>query len=166
MSEHKQLKWNGDKSMPIGEDVPMLIPVSIVLVVFVLFLFSLFTGFGEKSEIVRMSQVSLNVGEYIINAHPRISAEFGMLNGTYLYSNSFSIKWARDNCPNNCKNSSARYLMNFSSSYPIAVKIEAGDSCWCWEELKTETVVVNTFPVLILNNSKTIPAKVVVSVGK
>lgn len=150
--------------MPVGEDIPMLVPVSIVLVVFILFLFSLFSNFGENSEILRMSQVSLNVGEYLINSHPKLSMNFGMLNGTYLYSD--SLKWAKSHCPDDCKNSRLDYLSNISSSYPLEIKIISDEDCWCWNEIKTEILVVNTFPVLISNGSKTIPAKMVVSIGK
>ena len=150
MSEHKQLKWNGDKSMPIGEDVPMLIPVSIVLVVFVLFLFSLFTGFGEKSEIVRMSQVSLNIGEYMLNIkYPHAQ---GIVSPPESH-------WG-------CKHISE---LNISSNYLLHVNITRLDTnrWWCWGNVRdSKTVVTNAFPTLMIIGNNTIPAKVVVSVGK
>ncbi len=52
--------------MPVGEEVPILIPVSIVLVVFILALFTLYINFSNQTEIVEMSQKSLNVAEYVI----------------------------------------------------------------------------------------------------
>lgn len=152
--------------MPIGEDIPILIPISIVLVVFLLFLFTLFINFSNSTDIVKMSQISLDIGDYIITAHPNISTGLGMLNGTNLFSHKY--KWAKDKCAeNNCTHSYIKYLSNISAPYKLSIKIKTNKTCWCWGEIKnSKDVVVNNFPVLIINESKTIPGVVIVSVGK
>ena len=136
--------------MPIGEDIPILIPISIVLVVFLLFLFTLFTNFSEQSEIVRMSQTSLNIGEYLINV------QFKEEDGIASPSDSH---WG-------CHDLNE---LNISSNYQTQINItnlETG-RWWCWGSMyKAKDVVTNNFPVLIVEDGKTMPAKVVVSVGK
>lgn len=52
--------------MPVGEEVPILIPVSIILVIFILALFTLYINFSNQTEIVEMSQKSLTIAEYVI----------------------------------------------------------------------------------------------------
>lgn len=152
--------------MPIGEDIPILIPISIILVVFLLFLFALFTNLSSNTDIIKMSQTSLSIGDYVINAHPNISAGLGMLNGTALYSEKY--KWAKDHCSeNDCAHSYMKHLSNISAPYKLSIKIKTNQTCWCWGEIKdSKEVVTNNFPTLIINKSKTIPAVVIVSVGK
>jgi hypothetical protein len=140
--------------MPIGEDVPMLIPISIVLVVFILFLFTLFTNFSEQSEIVRMSQTSLNIGERLINIK---FATMTGINGTLLGN------------IHNCANYKISAL-DISSNYKVMINItdKVNQSrFWCWGTVKdAEEVVTNRLPTLIIENNKTIPAMVVISIGK
>jgi hypothetical protein len=69
--------------MPVGEDIPMLIPISIVLVAFIIFLVTLISNFSEQTEIVKLSQVSTNIGDYLLNNHPNLSLGMGRLNGTW-----------------------------------------------------------------------------------
>lgn len=147
--------------MPLGEDIPMLIPISIVLTVFIVFLIALISNFSEQADIVRTSQVSLNMGDYLVNAHPQLSLGMSKLNGTYLNSQTFP----RVNCPNNCGSSGLSQLLNTSYSN-IAVMIETDTGCWCWNTASGNKVITNTFPALIVNGSRTIPARVVVSVAQ
>ena len=152
--------------MPIGEDIPILIPLSIILVVFLLFLFTLFANTTNSTSIIKMSQTALNIGDYILYKHPDLSSASGLLNGTSLYSKKY--EWAKDRCSENaCAHSKIKYLSNVSSPYKISIKIKTNQSCWCWGETKdSKEVVTNNFPTLIINKSRTMPAMVIVSVSK
>ncbi len=136
--------------MPVGEDIPMLIPISIVLVVFLLFLFALFANFSEKSEIVKMSQTTLDIGEYIINI--QFAEEYGI-------SSPPQSQWG-------CRDISE---LNISPNYKTKINItnlETG-RWWCWGDISnSKEIVTNNLPTLIIENGKTIPALVSVSVGK
>ena len=145
--------------MPIGEDIPILIPIAIILVVVMLFLLPLFINFSEQSDIIRMSQTSLDIGEYIIYIN---SNELGNLNISTL--NSYSE--ASLNCPNKCSKLSK---LNISSNYRTSILINdtTSDRCWCWGNIyEAKDVVITNIPTLIIENEKTIPAMVKVSVSK
>ena len=125
--------------MPLGEDIPILIPISIVLVVFILSLFTLYSNFSDRTEIVEMSQKSLNIAEYII-------------------ANKEIIEFSNGYCRNvNEWNISSNYKV-----YITVMKIE-DNSFSCWGNIKnSNTVVTNSLPFLIEDDL----AKVVVSIGK
>jgi hypothetical protein len=145
--------------MPVGEDIPMLIPISIVLVIFIIFLVTLISNFSEQTEIVKLAQVSTNIGDYLLNNHPNLSLGRARLNGTWLETHGYE----KSRCATKtCNISDIGLLVNTSAR--ISVRIETADACWCWSEVNGEQRITNSFPALIINNSKTIPAKVVVSV--
>ena len=124
--------------MPLGEDIPILIPISIVLVVFILSLFTLYSNFSDRTEIVEMSQKSLNIAEYII-------------------ANKEIIKFS-----GYCENLNE---WNISSNYKVQINVTNLESYegGCWGNVKnSNTVVTNSLPFLIENEL----AKVVVSIGK
>ena len=142
--------------MPIGEDIPMLIPISIVLVIFLLFLFSLFTNFSDQSNIIKMSQVSLNIGEYLINTN---SDNFGNI----LSSKLNEYNYAKHDCFNKLSE------LDMSSNYKVRIKIEdfTRNDVYCWGNVQhSNDVVTNSLPTLIIENGQTRPAMVIVSVGK
>ena len=142
--------------MPIGEDIPILIPISIVLVIFLLFLFTLFTSFSDQSNVIKMSQTSLNIGEYIINTN---SDTFGHL----LNSKLEDYNYAKQDCFNKISE------LDLSSNYKVRIRIEdpVMNEVYCWGTIQhSKGVVTNQFPTLIIENGQTRPAMVVVSVGK
>lgn len=125
--------------MPLGEDVPILIPISIVLVIFILSLFALYSNFSERTEIVEMSQKSLNIAEYIIS-NEDINFKF----------------------ENTCRKLEE---LNISSNYKVQINVTNLDNNrWdCWGGIVDSRIVVrNSIPLLIDGELN----KVVVSVGK
>jgi len=136
--------------MPVGEDIPILIPISIIIVVVMLFLLSLFVHFSEQSDIIRMSQTSLDIGDYIINV------KFAYENGTN------EITFPDESCRDIKK-------LNMSSNYKTKVSItnlETGESWDCGNLYGAKDIVINNIPTLMIENNKTVPAMVKVSVGK
>lgn len=122
--------------MPIGEDIPILIPISIVLVVFILSLFTLYTNFSNQTEIVEMSQKSLNIAEYVIKNEQLIDFNEECLELEEL---------------------------NISSNYKIQINVTNFDRWACFGNISnSETVVSNSLP--FLRNEEL--NKVVVNVGK
>jgi len=143
--------------MPIGEDIPMLIPISIVLVIFLVFVLSLFANFSEQHDIVKMSQSSLTTGSYLINV--KFGTRTGMLDISKLGYN-FTV----------CRDISQ---LNISSSYQMRINISDTTSGknWCWDNTNSyskepTTSVSNNFPVLFLNDTTTEFGQVKISVSK
>jgi hypothetical protein len=150
--------------MPVGEDIPMLIPIAIVLVMFLLFVLSLFTNFSDQQDIVKMSQVSIGVSDYIINRWPT-GASIGELNLTKINSTCHST-------PECCDFEALQYISP-NQSYRIVITItdKSSGNWWCWDNIKpyskkATTAVVNSFPVLLLNDTSTDYGQVKVSVAK
>lgn len=137
--------------MPIGEDIPMLIPVSIVIAVFLTFLFSLFINSTDRFEIIKMSQTSLTICEYTIKK----------------FSNNYTALELSELGEENCPKCSELKELNISSNYKIKIVINSTEGCWCWgKELDGEKVVVNSMPILIFKDWKTFPGMVSVYVWK
>ncbi|MCD6575885.1 MAG: hypothetical protein J7K73_01860 [Nanoarchaeota archaeon] len=135
--------------MPIGEDVPILVPISIILVVFILFLFSLFLHSAEQDEIIQMSQEATTIGNYIINQ--KFNNTIGITSPPNIWG---------------CKNISE---IGIHSKQKIKVNItnEENGRWWCWGNIEDSTKLVTIkIPTLITYKNETIPATVVVSVGK
>jgi len=140
--------------MPIGEDIPMLIPTALVLVVFLVFVLSLFASYSEQQDITKMSQNSLNIGSYVINS--KFNAPLGQIDMNKLGTN-FSY----------CKKLSE---LNISSTYKILVNISTSDKKWCWDNYYSisdaKISVSNNFPILLINNTTTEFGQVKVSASK
>lgn len=143
--------------MPIGEDIPMLIPISIILTVIVLFLFSVFITISEKNDIVRMSQVSLDVADRVININ--FTDGFGNINSS-IYNrigvNSSNKNWA---------------LLGINVNYKM--KINISDSVngryWCWKNTNAgpeDNSITNSIPVMLVNETHKDLGKVTVIVSK
>ena len=148
--------------MPVGEDIPMLIPIAIVLVMFLLFVLSLFTNFSEQQDIVKMSQVSTGISDYMINTW-FVGASTGKLNLTKI-SSKFS------GCNPSCCGLESLYI---SPSYQVKINITdtSSGNWWCWTNTNSysanvTTAVVNSFPVLLLNDTSTDYGQVKVIVAK
>jgi len=144
--------------VPIGEDIPLLIPISIILVVFIVFLVSLFSNFIDQNEVVRMSQTSITTGNYFIEL---FSDEKG------------SLVLEELNRHNSCKNKCCNFKsFGFYSNFKTNVKIESGGVYWCWSNVNSkydtspEKRIVNSFPVLIADGYETEVGKVTVGVWK
>ena len=137
--------------MSIGEDIPILIPISIILVVFLIFLISLLAGLSDQSEMLKMSQTSINVGRYVVNEK---------------FSNSLGTIIPPPSDHFGCHDISE---LNISSNYKLKINItnlETG-RYWCWGDISgSRNLVTNSFPVIIINNTWRNSAKVIVSVGK
>ncbi len=135
--------------MPVGENIAVLIPLSIILTVTLLFVFSLFIQFSERMDIVKMSQTSLNVGEYVIND------EFHYKNGIALPENHWGCGKISE--------------LNITSNYKVKINItnlETG-RWWCWGNVDgADKVVVNSLPTLIIKGENVSLAKVSIIVGK
>ena len=141
--------------MSIGEDVPMLVPVSIVLTIFLLFIFFLFANSSENFDIVKMSQTSLSVGDYIIKI-------------TNSGINTLS-KEKLDSLGGNCNYKCASLKeVNITSNYKLYVYVkDSNGNCWCWGKEKDSTKAVsNALPVLIKEKDKLILGKVTAVVSK
>jgi hypothetical protein len=142
--------------MSIGEDIPMLIPTSIVLVTFILFVMSLFGSFSEKFDAARMSQASLTTGDYLVNV--RFSTGTGELDLDGL-GNDFTF----------CRDIAQ---INITSNYQLAINIsDASGRYWCWDNTNSfsrepRTQITNILPVLLSNSTDTINGQVKISVGK
>jgi len=140
--------------MPIGEDIPMLIPTALVLVVFLVFVLSLFANYSEQQDITKMSQNSLDIGSYVINS--KFNAPLGQIDLNKLGTN-FSY----------CKKLSE---LNITSSYKVLVNISTSDKKWCWDNYYSisdvRVSVSNIFPTLLLNNTTTEFGQVKISVSK
>ena len=107
----------------LGEDVPMLIPISIILVVFVIFLVSLFSGFIDQNEIIRMSQSSVNLGGSVINV---FSDESGQI----------SLDKLQEQTDGKCIKLSR---LGIDTKFKARVEIESGalGKSWCWSTTST-----------------------------
>lgn len=148
--------------MPVGEDIPMLIPISIVLVVFVLFLIGLFSNFIDASDAIRISQESVLIKNSFIN---NMSNNLGMIDRQTLSSYSY------------CKNP-ASYMSScnlsrlgiYGAKFKVGINLTdiSSNTFWYWSNTKSfnETALVTETPILITNNSQTNLAKVVITVGK
>ena len=143
--------------MPIGEDIPLLIPISIVLVVFVIFLVSLFSNQIEQTEIIEMSQEASVAGNFILNSFSDIEGNLdtSKLNGYCEYLCSIG------DC---CR---LKYL-NYYSNYETKITIEANGDCWCWDNNAyfSEQKVTSTFPIQVKDGNNQFLGQVIVNVGK
>lgn len=140
--------------MPLGEDVPMLVPISIVLTVMVLFLIGVFMNMAEQNQIVRMSQMSLDTMNYLTNVV--FADEFGNLDYDKL-----GTGWGCQSLDD----------LNITVNYRMKINVSdsANNRWWCWENnnfKNSKTTITNAVPVIILNNEKTDLGKVSVSVSK
>lgn len=143
--------------MPIGEDIPMLVPISIVLVVFLIFILSLFSNFSEQYDIIKMSQNSILIGDYIVNV--KFAAETGKLSLQKLGENFTGCSyqnWSK---------------LNITSNYQVIVNITDIESnkSWCWKNFyksDAKTSVSNSFPVLLTDGNLTHLGQVKVVVNK
>jgi hypothetical protein len=143
--------------MPIGEDVPMLIPVSIVLTIFVLFLFSLYINFSERNEVLRMSETGLDLADLTTNI---IFAEnLGRLNLTKI-----KAKAVLHICTDISK-------LGLDANYYTKINISKSNTTywWCWQNEKARDVtsqVTKEVPVLIIENNRSYAGKVEIVVSK
>jgi hypothetical protein len=145
--------------LPLGEDLPMLVPISIVITIFVVFLLTLFVNMANQTEIVKMSQVAIDTSEYIANI--KFAGTLGNLD--YKRINSTG------------KESTCKDLNNLNISVNYQMKINVSDisksKWWCWDNVnsysKEPTDVVNfMLPILIENQNLTDLGKVTVVVSK
>jgi hypothetical protein len=152
--------------MPIGEDIPLLIPISIVLVVFIVFLVSLFINFTNQNELVLMSQNSITTGNYFVSylGDGKGNLDFQVLKE---YSKS-----SKGGCDDQCLNGKCCDLegLNYRSNFKTKINftnLESGE-CWCWSNNNEfpERMIVNSYPVLISDGANTTLGKVTVSVGR
>ena len=142
--------------MPIGEDLPMLIPISILITVIVLFIFGVYTNMTEQDELIRMSQISLDTIDYTAN----IMLSDGSSNLEYSFE--------RFNTSRICHDMDYK---NITVNYKVKINVSDSDTgrSWCWDNYDNapeEESIVNTIPIMIINGSKTDLGEVTVSVGK
>lgn len=141
--------------MPIGEDVPMLIPISIVLTVFVLFFIFLFINFSERNEIIRMSEAAMDISD--LSANIIFSDSLGRIDEDKLGSSG------------HCKELSD---INITPNYHTKINIsKSTGEYWCWDNTnyysdKPKSVVTKAIPILIEDNYTITAGKLVVSIGK
>ena len=143
--------------MPIGEDIPMLIPVSIILTVIVLFLLGTFADIGEKNDLVRMSQTSLDTLDYASN----ILFSDGHGNMDY---NKLRALGAAYSCQSFTRlNLTMNYKMKINVSDSISGKY------WCWKNMDDDpekNSITNYMPTIIINDTNKNLGKVTVIVSK
>ncbi|MDD5182154.1 MAG: hypothetical protein PHC66_03220 [Candidatus Nanoarchaeia archaeon] len=142
--------------MPIGEDIPMLIPISILLTVVVLFVFSMFISITSQNELIRMSQLSMDTMDYVANI--KFSDGFGNLDydkfGTYFLGI--------------CKDVDR---FNITANYKVNITVydSTSNRIWCWHNTDEEAYknsIVNTLPFIIKHDNETHFGQVTVVVGK
>jgi hypothetical protein len=145
--------------MPIGEDIPMLIPIAIVITVFVLFLLSLFINFSERNEVIRMSEAALDVGDLSINV--LFASNFGTVNQTKLEKLGYT-----QHCMDLSK-------INISVNYQTQINVSKTNSneWWCWDNTNSyskepKTEIKKLIPVIIKNSTAASAAKLEVTIGK
>jgi hypothetical protein len=139
--------------MPIGEDIPMLIPISILITVIVLFIFGVYTNMTEQNELIRMSQVSIDTVDYIANI--KYGDDRGNLNRSKLGANLTTKDWT--------------YLkMNVNYKMNITIYDYTTKATWTWRNFEgdIEKSVVTSVPINIFNGNTTNLGKVTVSVSK
>ena len=142
--------------MTVGEDVPILIPISIVLTIFLLFMVSLFVNFSQQSDMLQMSQVAQNLAEYMINI--QFPAGSGMLSYIKLGPQMGvcgDLKW-----------------LNITSNFRTTVNItDVGNkNYWCFTNSNSNKKVTTSLtiiaPVLMYGNNQTNMSKVTISVSR
>jgi len=139
--------------MPIGEDIPMLIPISILITVIVLFVFGMYTNITEQNELVRMSQVSMDTVDYIANI--KYGDGLGNINYSKLGVSNISKTW-------DTLKITVNYKMNISVYDSTVNKI------WWWTNINEapEKSIVTSIPFVIINGNNTDLGKVTVIVSK
>jgi hypothetical protein len=145
--------------MPIGEDIPMLIPIAIVITIFVMFLISLFINFSDRNEVIRMSEAALNVGDLSTNV--LFASDFGTVNQTKLEKLGYT-----QHCMDLSK-------LNISVNYQTHINISKTNSTdwWCWDNTnsyskKPKTEIKKMIPIIITNSTDASAARLEVTIGK
>ncbi|MCD6547526.1 MAG: hypothetical protein J7K22_03170 [Nanoarchaeota archaeon] len=124
--------------MSLGEDIPILIPISIALTIFVFFTMLTTSNISEKYEAVKMSQKALTIGEYVITKY---SNEIGLIQ---------KDKLGNGNC-SHCKTINN---LNITTKYKLKIIIKENQSCWCWgKDFNTKSATKIELPIVFDDRS-------------
>jgi hypothetical protein len=141
--------------MPVGEDLPMIVIVSIVIVSFLIFMLFLFSNHWNN-DAIQISQYSINLGKYVISHTQDKIPNVLLTNKINKYLGNCSIK---------C---SSFKKANVTSRYKSKVIITDEDNnCWCMGYgSPSKSRMIITFPVLINESSRLCLGKVKVIAGE